>query len=171
MFRALEAASQRSEDTLEVSAQESGGVEPKAWEDPASEQAALRRGDLLILLLPQFPPHEAILSRNPGEIFADAVAAVSAFFLAQVVSLGASDDLNCQLGRPFKVIIVGNARLPALGWLFGQDQVRRRFVFKILADSGRGRCRLPMPYGSRAWKQGQTELWLPAEHRGTSNND
>ena len=68
MFGAIEAESQRSEHTLEVPAQEGRGVQPKARKGPALEQAVLRGRDFLIFLLPEFPPHEAILSRNPGEI-------------------------------------------------------------------------------------------------------
>ena len=61
----------RPQHRFHVPAQRRGRVEPAAGKHAAFEQPVRVRGDFLILALPQFPPDQAALTRDPGQVLAD----------------------------------------------------------------------------------------------------
>src|SRR5437879_11599635 len=115
MVGAVESASQGCQHGFHVSFEQRSRVEPKTGKHAALEQPVWRRGDLLVLRLPKLPPDDTLFASNPCQVFANPVAAVSAFFLMQIAGAGAGNDFDRQLGCAFNVIIGGDARLATFG--------------------------------------------------------
>ncbi len=98
MVGAVESASQGCQHGFHVSFEQRSRVEPKAGKHAALEQPVWRRADLLVLRLPKFPPDNALFACNPCQVFANPVAAVSAFFLVEIIRVRAADNFHGQLG-------------------------------------------------------------------------
>ena len=133
VLRAIEASAQTGQHGFHISFEEGVWIEPKPLKDTALEQAVGRCRQFLVLPFAQFPPEDAFLTRNPGEVLVNAVPALGALHLVQIVGAGTADDLDSELRRAFNVIVRGNLCLPAVAGEFDQDQVGLRLVVQIQA--------------------------------------
>src|SRR5437764_2823354 len=88
VFGTVEAAPQSCKHGFHVSFEQGSRVQPKAGKDAALEQPLRHRGDLLVLRLPQFPPDQALFSRDPCKVLANAI------FLVQIIGARAADNLH-----------------------------------------------------------------------------
>src|SRR5690349_14694645 len=75
------------EDGFHLAAEQSGCIEPKTGEDAALENGGGVGGNLVVFAFAEFPPDDALFGGDPGKVLADAVAAVRAFFLVEVVGV------------------------------------------------------------------------------------
>ena len=87
MVGAVESAPQDCQHGFHVSFEQRSRLEPKTGKHAALEQPVRRLGDLLVLRLTKFPPDHTLFPRNPCQVFANPVAAVSAFFLVERFNL------------------------------------------------------------------------------------
>ena len=137
MLRAVEAAPQSRKHALHIAAEQPRGVKPKSWKDAALEQSLRVWGQLVILSLPKFPPEQALLASNPGDIPANAVAAVGAFFLMQIVGTGTTDNFHDQLWRAFDVVVCGHPRASKSRLINTQKAIRLVFIPVVQPDRRR----------------------------------
>ncbi len=71
MLGTFEAAPQGRKRDFHVIAEQRRGIEPQAGKDAAFEQALGIGRYLVILAFAQFPPDQAVLTSNPGQVFTD----------------------------------------------------------------------------------------------------
>src|SRR6267142_28463 len=111
VFGAFDATTQGGEDSFHVPFEQGLGVEPKAGKNSTFEQALRVRRHFDVITFAEFPPDQALLTGDPGEMLADTVAPIGALFLMEIVSFGAAGDFNGKFGSALDVVVGGNAGL------------------------------------------------------------
>src|SRR5712672_4845968 len=94
-------ATECRENGFHVSFEQSRRIEPKTGKNFAVQDTLGIGGEFEILAFAKFPPDQTLFTNDPGEVLANGVATIGAFFLMKIVGCGRADDFNDQFRSAF----------------------------------------------------------------------